>query len=127
MGDLWQDLRFGLRSMRQHLGLSLAAIVSLGAGISATTTVFTWLHTMVLNPVPAVPAWNRLVVAQTRAPGGGSWSVSWPDFQDWRPGARTVDLAAWDVMQLGLRDGTAPTERAWGMVVSGNYFEVLQV
>jgi len=124
---LWQDLRFGLRSLRQNIGPTLAAVVSLGAAIGAITTVFTWLNTMVLNPFPAVPAWNQLVEVRTRAPGGGDWSASWPDFEDWRAGARTVDLAAWDVMQLGLRNGTEPTERAWGMAVSGNYFDVLQV
>ena len=127
MDQLWRDLRFGLRSLRKNLGLTTVAVLSLGAGIGATTTIFTWLNTFVLNPLPAVPAWHRLVVAHTRAPEGGFWSVSWPDFQDWRAGARTVDLAAWDMAQLGLRDGTAPTERAWGMLVSGNYFEALQV
>lgn len=127
MDSLWQDLRFSLRSLRKNLGLTMVAVLSLGAGIGAATTIFTWLNSMVLNPLPAVPAWNRLVVAHTRAPEGGTWTVSWPDFQDWRAGARTVDLAAWDIMQLGLRDGSGPTERAWGMLVSGNYFDALGV
>jgi predicted permease len=127
MDSLWQDLRFGLRSLGQHIGPTLAAVVSLGAAIGAITTVFTWLNTMVLNPFPSVPAWERLVEVRTRAPGGSDWSASWPDFADWRAGARTVDLAAWDVLQFGLRNGTEPTERAWGVTVSGNYFDVLQV
>jgi predicted permease len=127
METLFQDLRFGLRALRKSPGLTLVAALSLGLGIGATTTIFTWLNSFVINPLPAVPAWNRLVVAHTRAPEGGTWSVSLPDFKDWRAGARTVDLATWDMMQLGLRDGTEPTERAWGMLVSGNYFEALQV
>jgi predicted permease len=127
MDSLWQDLRFSLRSLRKHAGLTAVAVLSLGAGIGATTTIFTWLNTMVLNPLPVVPAWNRLVVAHTRAPEGGTWTVSWPDFQDWRAGAKTVDLAAWDMMQLGLRDGPGQAERAWGMMVSGNYFEAMHV
>jgi putative ABC transport system permease protein len=128
MGSLLQDLRFGLRSLRKNLGLTAVAVVSLGAGIGATTTIFTWLNSFVLDPLPAVPAYGRIVVAHTRAPEGGTWSVSWPDFQDWRAGAASVDLAAWDMMQVGLRDGPAhQTERAWADVVSGNYFEVLGV
>ncbi len=127
METFFQDLRFGLRGLRKNPGLTLVAALSLGLGIGAATTIFTWLNSFVINPLPAVPAWNRLVVAHTRAPEGGTWSVSLPDFRDWRAGARTVDLAAWDMMQLGLRDGTEPTERAWGMLVSGNYFEALQV
>ena len=127
MESLRQDIRFALRSFVRQPALTLIAVVSLGLGIGATATVFTWLQGFVLNPFPAVRAWDRVVVAHTRAPGGGSWEVSWPDFQDWRAGARSADLAAWDMMQLGLRDGSGPTERAWGMPVSGNYFEALQV
>jgi predicted permease len=127
MDSVWQDLRFGFRSLHKNIGLTIVAVVSLGVGIGATTTIFTWLNTMVLNPLPAVPEWNRLVVAHTRAPEGGTWSVSWPDFLDWRAGAKTVDLAAWDMTQLGLRDGSAQAERAWGMMVSGNYFDALHV
>jgi predicted permease len=124
---LWQDIRFALRSFARQPALTLIAVLSLGLGIGATATVFTWLQGFVFNPLPAVPAWDRLVVAHTRAPGGGTWSVSWPDVEDWRSGARSVDLAAWDMMQLGLRDGSGSTERAWGMLVSGNYFEALHV
>jgi predicted permease len=127
MESLLQDLRFGFRSLRKNLGLTAVAVVSLGAGIGALTTIFTWLNAMVLNPLPAVPVYDRLVVAHTRAPEGGTWSVSWPDFQDWRASAKTADLAAWDMMQLGLRDGPAQAERAWGDMVSGNYFEMLHV
>jgi len=127
MDSLWLDLRFGLRSLRKNLSLTVVAVLSLGAGIGATTTIFTWLNTFVLNPLPAVPGWDRLVVAHTKAPGGGFWNVSVPDALDWRAGARSVDLAAWDMMPLGLRDGASQTERAWGVTVSGNYFDVLKV
>ncbi|OGT92128.1 MAG: hypothetical protein A2083_00395, partial [Gemmatimonadetes bacterium GWC2_71_9] len=127
MESLRQDIRFALRSFARQPALTLIAVMSLGLGIGATATVFTWLQGFVFNPLPAVPGWGRLVAVHTRAPGGGTWDVSWPDFQDWRAGARTVDLAAWDMMQLGLRDGGVPTERAWGMLVSGNYFEDLDV
>ena len=127
MDSLRQDIRYALRSFVRQPALTVIAVVSLGLGIGATATVFTWLEGMVLNPLPAVPGWGRLVVAHTRAPEGGTWSVSWPDFEDWRAGARSVELAAWDIWQLGLRDGPGPTERAWGMTVSGNYFETLRV
>jgi len=122
-----QDIRFALRTFVRQPALTAIAVVSLGLGIGATATVFTWLEDMVIQPFPAVPAWQRLVAASTRAPGGDTWSVSWKDFEDWRVGAHTADLAAWDIWQLGLRDGAGPTERAWGMTVSGNYFEALQV
>lgn len=127
MGSLWQDFRYAFRAFARQPALTLIAVLSLGLGIGATATVFTWLQGFVFNPLPAIPEAGRLVVANTRAPDGTPWSVSWPDFEDWRAGARTVDLAAWEMTQLGLREGSGPTERAWGMLVSGNYFEDLKV
>ncbi len=127
MDSLWQDIRYAFRAFARQPALTLVAVVSLGLGIGATSTVFTWLQGFVFNPLPAVPEWHRLVVANTRAPDGTTWSVSWPDFQDWRAGARTVDLAAWEMTQVGLREGSGATERAWGMLVSGNYFGDLRV
>jgi putative ABC transport system permease protein len=122
-----QDVRYAIRSFTRRPALTLAAVLSLGMGIGAMATVFTWLQGMVLNPLPAIPEWDRVVAAYTRAPQGERWSVSWPDFEDWRRGARTVDLAAWDMLPVGLRDGKGPAERAWGLLVSGNYFEDLRV
>lgn len=127
MDSLLQDIRYALRSFGREPGLTLIAVASLGLGIGASVTVFTWLQGMVFNPLPAVPEAKALVVAHTRAPEKGTWSVSWPDFKDWRDGARTADLTAYEITQLGLRDGSGPTERAWGMLVSGNYFEDLRV
>jgi predicted permease len=124
---LLQDIRYALRSFARTPGLTALAVLSLGLGIGATATVFTWLNGMVLNPLPAIPQWDRVVVAHTRAPEGGTWNVSWPDFRDWRDGLRTADLAAWDMMPVGLRDDSGPAERAWSMLVSGNYFAELQV
>ena len=127
MGSLWQDTRLAFRSFARQPVLTLIAVVSLGLGIGATATVFTWLQGFVFNPLPAIPTSDRLVVAHTLAPDGATWSVSWPDFQDWRAGEQTAGLAAWEMTQLGLREGSGSTERAWGMLVSGNYFEDLQV
>lgn len=127
MQSLVQDVRYALRSFARQPALTLAAVLSLGMGIGATATVFTWLDGMVMNPLPAIGEWSRVVAAYTRGPQGERWSVSWPDFEDWRNGARTVDLAAWDMLPVGLREGSDPTERAWAQLVSGNYFETLQV
>lgn len=127
MGSLLQDLKYGARALLRQRGLTAVAVLSLGLAIGATATVFTWLNGMVLDPLPGIPQWNRVVVAHTRAPEGGPWAVSWQDFKDWRAAASTVDLAAWDMMPVGLRDASGPTERAWGQLVSGNYFDDLQV
>jgi hypothetical protein len=49
---VWQDVRYGWRSLRRSPALFLAAIVSLALGIGATTTTFSVLDATVLNPFP---------------------------------------------------------------------------
>ncbi len=127
MGILMQDLRYALRSLARVPGFSAAAILSLGLGIGAVTTIFTWTDRWVLNPLPAVRNTDRLAYLQTRAPGGGSWSISYPSYRDWRERSHAFEgITVFNLQQVGLRiDGG--TERAWAMVASANYFEVLAV
>ena len=127
MGALLQDLRFGLRVLRKRPGLTLIAAVSLGLGIGANTTVFTWMNTFVLKPLPAVPEFRRIVAINTHGPGNSSWSVSYPNLRDWRAQSRSLDIAAAAFGQLGLRGAGGAVERTWAAMASGNYFDVLGV
>jgi predicted permease len=127
MGSFFQDLRYGLRALRKQPLLTAVAVLSLGLAIGANTTVFTWLQTFVLNPLPAVQDYDRLVVLNTRAPGGDLWSLSYADFKDWRAQSRTLDVTIFDFTQTGMRTEDGGTERVWTNMVSGNFFDVLRV
>jgi predicted permease len=127
MGALLKDLRFAVRSLRKRPGLTLIAIVSLGLGIGANTTVFTWLNAFVLRPLPAVPGFDRIVAINTHGPGDGRWSVSYPNLRDWRAQSRSLDIAAASFTELGLRGEGGSVERTWAAVTTGNYFDVLGV
>ena len=116
---LLQDLRYGLRALRQNRGITAIAVLSLGLAIGANTTVFTWMDRFVLQPLPGVAGGRQLVLVNTRAPGGDEWSVSIPAFKDWRAGATTIELAAGTFTQLGLREGEQ-TGRASATARSGS-------
>src|SRR5262245_41581444 len=126
MESLLRDLRFGLRGLTKRPGLTLIAVLSLGLGIGANATVFTWLNGFVLRPLPSVPEFGRLVAVNTRSPGGGNWSVSYPSLRDWREQATKIDFTAGDMMQLGLRGDGGEVDRVWAGMVGGNYFDVLR-
>jgi len=121
------DLRYGLRQLRKRPGLTLVAVLSLGLGIGANATVFTWMNTFVLRPLPAVPDFDRIVAVNTHAPGGGSWSVSYPNLRDWRAQSRSLDIAGAAEGEVGLRGDQGGIERTWIAMASGNFFNVLGV
>jgi len=127
MDTLLQDIRYALRSLRRSPGFALVAILIIGLAIGANTTVFTWAQRVLLRPLPGIPQSEELVQVRTGGPGGRSWSVSYPNYRDWRDGTRSYEgLAAYTAVEVSLRD-SGPASRAWGVAASGNYFDVLRV
>jgi len=52
MDLLWQDLRFGIRSLRNDHGFLFACVAALGLGIGSTTAIFSVIDNVLLNPFP---------------------------------------------------------------------------
>jgi predicted permease len=120
------DLRYSFRSLLKSPGLTLAAILSLGLGIGANTTIFTWVQAVLFRPIPlaANPSTIRVAAMENREGQSRSWS--YPNFVDFRDRTKMMDVVAQDDQAFSIAvDDTA--ERALGALVSGNYFEVLGI
>jgi len=63
MAVLWQDLRYGLRSLRKDPLFSTLVVLVLGLGIGACTAVFSVVDTVLLRPLPFADP-GRLVQIQ---------------------------------------------------------------
>lgn len=126
MQTFFQDLRFGARLLRRNPGFTAAAVLTLGLGMGANTTIFSWINSVLLNPVQGAAEPERLVqVAQTFR-GQGPNSLSYPDYVDYRDRSRLLSIAGRDDQAVHLAVDGAP-ERVWAELVSGNFFDVLGV
>ena len=52
MSTLIADVRYSVRSLLKNAGLTAAAVLSLGVGIGANTTIFTWVQAVLFRPIP---------------------------------------------------------------------------
>lgn len=126
MSTLVADIRYSIRSLVKNPGLTLAAILSLGLGIGANTTIFTWVQAVLFRPIPMAtdPASIRIAAMENREGASRSWS--YPNYKDFRDRATMVEVVAQDDQTFNVAvDESA--ERSWGGLVSGNYFQVLGV
>jgi len=124
---LIQDLRYGFRISLQKPGTALVAVLTLAVGVAATTTVFSWIDGTLLRPISGVADPGHLTCFETVAPDGRWMTTSYADFRDYRDHLKLVSgvtLLRPTVFSLG--QGDRPV-RAFGELVTGNYFAVLGV
>ena len=128
MNWLWQDLRFGIRSLRKDLGSVILATVALALGIGATTAIFSVIQNVLLDPFPYTDA-NRLVMVfihdDSRGGQGGRGGFKIPEFLDYRDQNRVFDRMAGVGQMDVLYDNGQGTEQFVGADVTTNTFSFL--
>jgi predicted permease len=121
------DFRFAFRQLAKSPGFTVIAVLTLALGIGATTTVYSWIDRVLLNPLPGTAAPGRLVALETLAASGEMIDSSYPDFRDYRAGTHTLSgLLAFKERPLTLGQGEHAS-RLWTEFVSANFFDLLGV
>ena len=125
---LWQDLRYGVRGLRKNPGFAAIAVFTLALGISANTTVLSWISATLLNPIPGVAHTSDLVTI-----GRGDRSdfptppFSYPDLRDLSERTQSFSgILGYHEDYMSLT-GVAKPERVYGALTTANYFDVLGV
>ena len=127
MEKLLQDIRFGFRQLIKQPGFAALAIISMALGIGANTSIFSLVDTALLRPL-AVKEPSQLVELYGTLHNGADWSLqSYPNYKDYRD-RNTVfsGLFVYRVVVSSLTVSNS-SQRVWGYLVSGNYFDVLGV
>lgn len=123
------DVRYAIRSSLGAPGFTLAVVGSLAIGIGATTAAFTVVNSALFRAFANVDAQESLVTVKI-APRQAIWfTTSWHDYEvlrDGIPAFAGFSIAHGTVFAVAPGGGNEPRQ-ASGLVVSGNYFEVLGV
>jgi predicted permease len=117
--SLWQDVRFAVRMLRKNPGFTTVAVLTLALGIGANSTIFSWIHATLLNPIPGVSHAGEYVELVS--------GVSYPDYVDLLTRNHTLSaLVACDLYPMDLT-GNGKPQHVWGVFSTANYFEGLGV
>jgi len=121
--DLWQDVRYAVRTARKQPGFTAAAVMTLALGIGANTAIFSLVNATLFWRLP-VRASEELVYIFNRGVGG---VFSYPGYVALRDGNRVLDgCVAWGGLIASL-NADAVTDVVSGVIVTGNFFDVLGV
>jgi predicted permease len=80
LDSLWQDVKYGARTLRKSPGYAALAILTLALGIGANTTIFSLLNAVVLRTVPVCDPANLYVLKwRANVAPNMDWSSSFGD------------------------------------------------
>src|SRR5579864_4180315 len=133
MGNLLQDVRYGLRNLGRNPGFTIVAMLTLALGIGANTTIFSVINNTLLKPLPFLDPDRLVLVWETFGRGPGNFNiVSAPNFWDFERQSHSFEaMAIFDSAgrgyNLSATGDRQEAEQVSGLRVSAGFFSVLGV
>jgi putative ABC transport system permease protein len=121
MGNLWRDVRYGLRKLANNKGFAAVAILALALGIGPNVAIFSIIWATFLAPLP-YPDADQLVVVWTKVRGERSPSRT-DDYLQYLAQSRSfqnLDFGAWKVLHLTNPDHSQ--DETTGLPATPGYF-----
>jgi predicted permease len=131
---MWNDLRYGLRTLWRSPLFTTVAVASLALGIGANTAIFSLLNQVMFQMLPVADP-ERLVLLHTEGPPREGWdsrdndetAFSYSMYKNLRDQNKVFDgviARSSGNVSVSYR---GETERAYAEMVSSNFFDVLRV
>ena len=76
--SIWQDVRFGARTLRHSPGFAVTAVITLSLGIGATTAIFSVSDALLWKPIPLPHIDNLVMVLQRDNDDPNQWDSNTP-------------------------------------------------
>ena len=123
--SLGRDLRHAGRMIARMPVLAIVVVLSLGVGIGANLVIFSWIQAVVLKPIPGVARAASFYLVEPRTETGTNPGMSWLEYRDLRERLPAFpNLLAFRMSPLYVGE-PGQVERAYGLLVSANYFSGL--
>jgi len=126
--SLLRDLRYSLRTLGKHKGVTAVAILSIGLGIGANATIFSMVNRFVLRPAPVGDPATLLVLSTIPKGERCCNHFPLPVYEDVRNQAHSFSsMAAYYELIPASIGGRGEPERVWGQGVTTNFFDVIEL
>lgn len=125
MSELFQDLRYAARMLRNNLGFSIVAIVTLALGIGVNTAIFSVVDAVLLRPLPLKDPSQLIRLYETETQPG-NYPFTGPDFLDWKTQNHTFqDMTLLGWQQSFNLSGEGSPANIRGMRTEANFFSLM--
>ena len=124
---LLQDMRYAVRALWRSPGFTLLAIITLGLGIGANTSMFNGVHSVLWKPLPYADGARLIRVFRTTAQGVQG-NVSPADFLELqRAQGGYGEIAGYTLGEASFSEPGQPAEIAVASRITANLFSTLGV
>jgi putative ABC transport system permease protein len=125
--QLWQDVRFGLRTLAKNPGFTAVAMLTLALGIGANTAIFSVVDAVLLHAAPYAKPYELVEISE-HGPRGKSDGVSAGDLAEWEEQNHTFQgMAAYQQWEFHSMSGAGQPDEVWASPITDNLFQLLGV
>ena len=127
MGNLHQDMRYGIRAMARNPGFTAAAVLTLALGIGANTAIFSVVENLLLRPLPYSNPHRLVEIWNTYPPQVPRIGLSPGDYADWRrQNASFSEMGAYAEISQGFNlTGEGAPQRVLASYASAGLFPMM--